>query len=713
MTKPTELIKRTFIGIMVCLQVVFYPAAALAENEPAPDTSSSEQVSQPDAEPLPPPSSTGSETTESGDTASTTTVNTEDTAKATPAPYVQTADGSWSNGTYTWDPETKQSSPDTPQEYSYNPETKMWDTVEYAYDPATGKYVPNVKSVAQVPSSGSPVSLLSSPAASTGLSLGGATATGPNSTNALGLGSSTDGFFSGFFNARISNTVNSSAHSGNASVIQNTSGGNALTGDAAVILNLLNLLHSSWDPSFGDINTFIANIDGDVNGDIMIDPAVVSATGPGSLNTIDSQSSNNLTVVAEANGSINNDVNVDASSGKATVSGNTTGGDARTGNVSAIVNLLNLINSYITSGNSFFGVLNINGNLNGDILLAPWLLEGLIANTGPGSTNSTSQTASTNLNASVSDTSTIENNVDANATSGSANVSGNTTAGSGTSGDASTNITILNLTGRQVIAKNALLVFVNVFGKWVGLIMDAPAGTNSALLSDTGPGSSNTATSTQSNNADINLASNNSITNNVSVNAASGDASVTGNTIGGDAETGDAHAGVNIGNIINSQFNLSDWFGVLFINVFGSWTGSFGVNTAAGDPPVVAQTAVSSEQQSGSAPGAGATGSLPGSSRSNGVFGFLPRLASTASGTGYGEENAASDQEVTAEQAVAGDNGEVQSFNTQSSGGNSPSSPITSRSNWVVISIGMASGLLLLGSEKIATLLRRRTRGVF
>src|SRR5690606_32678556 len=67
------------------------------------------------------------------------------------------------------------------------------------------------------------------------------------------------------------------------------------------------------------------------------------------------------------------------------------------------------------------------------------------------------------------------------------------------------------------------------------------------------------------------------------VNAQSGDASVTGNTAAGDAQSGDATASVNIANISNSTFSLSDWLGVLFINVFGTWNGSFGVDTAAGE----------------------------------------------------------------------------------------------------------------------------------
>jgi hypothetical protein len=41
---------------------------------------------------------------------------------------------------------------------------------------------------------------------------------------------------------------------------------------------------------------------------------------------------------------------------------------------------------------------------------------------------------------------------------------------------------------------------------------------------------------------------------------------------------------LNLVNIVNSHFSLSGWLGILFINVFGTWNGSFGVDTAAGNP---------------------------------------------------------------------------------------------------------------------------------
>jgi hypothetical protein len=185
-------------------------------------------------------------------------------------------------------------------------------------------------------------------------------------------------------------------------------------------------------------------------------------------------------------------------------------------------------------------------------------------------------------------TEAITNAINSSTTTGDASVSGNTSAGSATSGIAKGNITLLNLTGSNTVGKNDLLVFVNVLGKWVGVIMNAPTGSTAADLgggiTQSGPGSNNvlannvTDNSTTTNNANL------AIHNNVNVGAHSGDATVSNNTRGGNARSGNAYTAVNILNMEGSNLSLSDWFGVLFINVFGFWNGSFGVNTSAGDP---------------------------------------------------------------------------------------------------------------------------------
>lgn len=607
--------------------------------------------------------------------------------------YNQTT-GLWENGTYSWNPATGITTPLTPTDYSYNTSTGHWDTTSYVYDPTTSTYVPNTTSQTQGPTSPTGPTSSTGPATPTGTSgqVGPNTqstisSTGPNSTNTNTDTSSASAFFSGFFNAAISNHLDSSATSGNATVSGNTSAGSATSGGAMTMATLLNLLQSSWLTSGGSPATFLANIVGNVNGDLTINPG---ATGPGSTNTLSNTQNNSLNVNNTANGQITNDLNLAATSGNAAVDSNTSAGNATSGNATVIANLINAINSSITSGQSFVGVINILGNLNGDILLPPDFINQLLAANGPGSTNST--TSSTNTTAAIQNTNNqnITNNLTTTANTGNAIVSNNTSAGSATTGQANTTITLLNLTGQNVIDKNTLLVFVNVLGHWVGLIVNAPAGTTSAALG----GGVQSASTTSNNTLTANNTTNNSITNTITAAATSGDASVTSNTSAGNATSGNAAVGVNLLNMIDSNFDVSGWLGVLFINVLGSWNGSFGINTSAGDPivsAVQAQTTGGNQQLS--------TLTVPQ------VFGFISHAAN-ASGSGQGAATPASATTVSAADHIASS---PTAHRSVSDGGNRPAAPNGGNIDWLLS--GLVFGILLaaiFGGEQFVTVLRKR-----
>jgi hypothetical protein len=166
----------------------------------------------------------------------------------------------------------------------------------------------------------------------------------------------------------------------------------------------------------------------------------------------------------------------------------------------------------------------------------------------------------------------------------------------------------------------------------------------------------------------------------VTANAQSGDATVSGNTNGGNAKTGDAHAGANIANIVNTNINLSDWFGMLFINVFGSWVGSFGVNTAAGNPVATVNTGSSTA----------ATGAAPQ------VFVFRPKTPFTVPASATNVNTTAFDSSAT---PPAGPPAVLASARV-SSGASQPH--LTSDQNsaehanfaWMIIGIGAAVSLL-------------------
>lgn len=358
-------------------------------------------------------------------------------------------------------------------------------------------------------------------------------------------------------NAAINNCVNSGANTGDANVVGNGTAGDATTGNADVMATLINLIQSSG-LSGAALTTFIANIE-NMDGNLHIDPAALAnfaANNPGCGCA--------GTVQTILNAQINNNVNLDAGSGNANVSGNGTAGNAATGDANAVANVVNMINSMAAAGQSFLGIINIFGTLNGNILLPPGWYDNLLASgaldggsgcngCGPGGSNM-------NVN--------INNNLNLNASSGNADVSNNGSAGNALTGDALTNINIINMVNRQIVGGNVLLVFINVLGHWVGVLMDAPVGTTTGTLGGgiTDNSSCACASGLSALNADIN--------NNINLNAHSGNAAVTYNGKAGNATTGNATASLNLLNIVNSQLSLAHWFGVLFINVFGTWNGS-------------------------------------------------------------------------------------------------------------------------------------------
>ncbi len=575
--KLKTVLRQTTLFVLSLVLLTSYPAAALADTLPPttdPSTTTSSSPSDPtntsSITPAPAPTPDPSPAPVPPPAPPTTSTGPTQPSGAASSTYMYNpSTGLWENDFFTWNPVTKQTSPKTTQTYSYNPTTGRWDTVNWVYDAAAGKYVPNVVEVTAPPAG---ALLLNSP-----LSAAGINNTGPDSTSNLSNSNNFNGVFNGFYNASISNNLSQLAQTGDASVTFNTLGGNAASGNAQDVAKVINALQSSIGGLQGNnLTTFTMNINGNINGDILLNP---SNLGPGSNTTADSQTNNTLTVNNQASGVINNDINLAAASGNATIASNTTGGNATSGNAAVLAGITNIVNSVVGAGKSFVGVININGNLNGDILLPQDALNSLIASSGPYATVDLSSVNNAALNANVTNNQSIHNNITGTATTGNAAVSSNTTGGNATTGNASNKVNVLNLTGSTIIGKDCLLVFVNVLGNWVGMLVNSPTGSTAAAL-----GGNLTTNSTNNATANLNSTTNQAINNNINVSAASGNAGVTKNTTGGNATTGNASTSVDLTNIEGSTLNLSDWLGILFINVFGSWSGSFGVNTSAGDP---------------------------------------------------------------------------------------------------------------------------------
>lgn len=517
------------------------------------------------------------------------------------------------NAYYTWNPNTSVATPKFAPQHTFNEARGLWEVREWLFIPPSNSYELRVTAT-YAPAPEPAAETQSATIDNTGPdstntmtnSNGSIQNTGPNSTNTINESSGTinntgpdslntidsdpDGSQADIdldVDMTVNNDVDSTAKSGDASVLQNTLGGDATTGDALAMANILNMLQSTWGLGGNLPDLYTATIQGDYFGDIMIDPSLLSgATSPGCGCDLD--------VNASVDATINNNVNLLAQSGDATVNGNTTAGDARTGDATALANIVNLINSSIVSGQSFLGVLNISGNLNGDVLVAQDVIDELLAANVPTTELSL---CDCDVLADFEDNQTVRNTINTTASSGDATVANNTTAGNATSGNAQTSVTVFNVTGRTIVGSNALLVFVNVLGEWVGFLVDAPSGTTAAMYGG------DITQNSLGGNAEYDVDTNATINNNVNVAAHSGDARVSMNTHGGDATSGDADAAANVSNVINSNFSLSGWFGLLFINILGDWFGSFGVDTLFGDPaPAITNTPAVQTAQSHSAP---------------------------------------------------------------------------------------------------------------
>lgn len=477
----------------------------------------------------------------------------------------------WISAHYIYNPQTDIVSSLDSTVYAYNTTTSQWDYDTWVYVASKGDYALRTFSVSTPPAGattvGGPIT-----ADTPSITLDQTSAT--NSNGGVMTLANTSGTSATAI--AVANSVGSIAASGDATVAMNTTGGGASSGDATAIATLVNMLQSSGNVfgSTGNAVVFSTTINGDVTGDILLDPSLIgsiqpSSTPPSALSDVNGIAQSTSTA------SVTNNLALGAATGNALVAANTTAGDAMSGNATAVANVLNFLNSTVVGGKSFLGIININGNLNGDILLPPNFIDELLASNVP--TVSIAVPFGTNgaLNTSVSQS--ITNAVSATAATGNATVDKNTSAGNATTGNGTTNVTTFNLTGNTVIGKNALLVFVNSMGTWYGLIFNAPAGATAATL-----GGDITTAATATPQTISQYATNQTIDNNIIATAQSGNATVTKNTTAGNAKTGDAKVAVNVLNIANSALSLSNWFGVLFINVFGSWTGSFGIDTIAG-----------------------------------------------------------------------------------------------------------------------------------
>jgi hypothetical protein len=609
----------------------------------------------------------------------------------------------WENAYYIWDPVTKVYTPkfDTYvcDSISGVCETVSWDFVtsdnQYV-ERRTVVYVPAPETTSEPSTSLSNDGPYGATSQTTDRSIVSGNGTDSNNTIGGTSGSNLDLNYDN--DVSIFSLLNSYSTSGDATALFNTTVGDVSTGDSASIANILNMIQSGWDPINGNLTVFSADLLANYYGDLLFDPSIVLGNGTGSNNLITDDSDQNLTLNVSNNAGIQNDINLVAESGDATANGNTSVGNLSTGDADVVANLINMINSSIVSGDSFIGSLNLYGTLDGDILLPESLMQILLGN-GTSSNNTITDSNTTDIDIDQDTTSTITNNTDLTANSGNAEANNNTTVGDVSTGTASTNLNEMNVVGQQIQGTSGLLVFVNVLGSWVGMLFNTMG--NALISADNGTNSTNLIESTANTNADIDVTNNYGITNNLNLTANSGNATANANTDVGNVSTGDATASANILNMINSTLNFSDWFGVLFINVFGDWSGSFGVDTLAGDNAVGGLGGSPSPTAATTNNSNNVVNTYSGSNNGGGSYSGTEQISSADLGQ---ESNTAKVLAASSSLGNGGPGSPTEIESTSSAGINSGSS--NKSTLWYVGMTGIFS-ILLFGGDRLLLLIRK------
>lgn len=408
--------------------------------------------------------------------------------------------------------------------------------------------------------------------------------------------------------ATVLNDLTLQSDSGNSSASQNVGDTSITTGDANTSGTVVTELNSN----LAGLAVSEFNVADDQVGDLILDFAasciigcdifnssLVENTGNGSDSENSAALAQNQTnsTTQNNNATLENDLLLTSNSGN-NIADKNTGGNTmvETGDANTEANVLNFLNNNV-AGQVIFGIVNIFGDLIGDIILPETTpTSGIVANTGngTGSTNiATLDQAFTNDTFQTNNAEII-NNLNLEAQTGD-NQAGKNTGGNTTieTGDANIETQVLNIVNSNISLGNWWLVLVNEAGEWIGRLVGSPEDSNFAGSEGTqfsvdangdvtaqnignGSDSQNTISTTQS--ANNNTIQNNiaKILNNINLISNTGGNSTSSNTGGNTAvKTGDANVIANLVNFVNNNIVGSGKLTVVTINVFGKWVGNF------------------------------------------------------------------------------------------------------------------------------------------
>ncbi|TSC88183.1 MAG: Uncharacterized protein G01um101416_206 [Microgenomates group bacterium Gr01-1014_16] len=439
--------------------------------------------------------------------------------------------------------------------------------------------------------------------------------------------------------AEVQNNLDLGSVTGQNSASYTTGGdANIKTGDANVSGTAITAVNTNVDA----VSVSEFNIADNHVGDYILDFAANCVSGCSSGDAVAKNSGNGANSVNDAD--ISQDVNnLDFQSNSATV-GNSmilnadsganqanyqTGGDSNitTGDANVSASSLTLANNNL-SGNVIYGVVNIYGDLIGDIIFPEEALAGCCASSATAANigNGADSTNTANIDSTLTDSTiqsndvVIENTLVLDADTGANKTSGNTGGDSAIStGDSNVTAQVLNVANSNISGGTWWLVLVNEAGQWIGRILGAPVGANYAGSADTqftvgqsgeitavnsgnGSGSTNDANVSQTTTNTTVQTNSATVQNDLKLTANTGGNSASYNTNGdSNIQTGDATIMANIVNFVNNNVTGGGKLFVTVVNVFGSWLGDFVTPGSHKTPPVAEVPAPAPEPAVGGA----------------------------------------------------------------------------------------------------------------
>lgn len=437
---------------------------------------------------------------------------------------------------------------------------------------------------------------------------------GAGSTNNSSVGVSNNNQSNQVNNANVANGMILDSSTGQNTANDNMGNATVKTGDANTTGTVITGVNTNVDGVA--ISEF--NVADDHTGDLVLDFGSNCISGCGNFgNTIvgntnnGAGSTNNSTVNSNSNDTSfqTNTANVDSSLVLSANSGQNQanrngGGDnyIQTGDANVAANALTFVNNNI-AGNVVLGVVNIFGDLIGDIIIPDSIQtcatcngSTTAGNTGNGTNSNNTTNVNNNQNSATfqNNDAVIENNLilDGNTGNNEALRNGGNGVAYIDSGDTNVQANVLNIANSNIAGDGVWwLAIVNQAGQWVGKIIGSPDGANmagsagtefvmnpdgtiTAQNSNNAAGSNNT--TNVNNNSNETTVQNNTakVTNNLDLSANTGENQVNDN-IGGDnvIKTGDAQVIANLVNFVNNNVSGGGKLMVTVVNVFGSWMG--------------------------------------------------------------------------------------------------------------------------------------------